>query len=159
MTEEKYSIRDSLQSQHNNLKVQSLKRFTAKEYELFSALQIITRGAPIHAFMYAKYPRLATRGMVEKFDVGAANGWQAILHPFSSVQGGLQITFVPEVQLPWNAVKFRIANLDAFRYAIWKIAVRSIPSALNYKLVGSNCVTWTVTASVIAKALESTSRL
>ncbi|WP_325315987.1 RHS repeat-associated core domain-containing protein [Microcoleus sp. PH2017_28_MFU_U_A] len=151
------NISDTLESQQQNVRVQGLKRFTVKDHELFSALQIVTRGAPVHAFMYAKYPRIS--GRVERFDVGAIDGWGAVSHPFSAVAGGLQTRFDFEVNLPWNALKFGVAKLDAFRYAVWKAAVRSLPSAEDYTLFGHNCINWTVTATLLAKALERSSGL
>nr|MCL1475924.1 hypothetical protein [Argonema antarcticum A004/B2] len=152
------SISDTLERQRDNTKIQALRRFTVKDHELFSALQIFTGGAaPVHAFMYAKYPLVSNRNLVERFDVGARDWSGTVLSPSRAVDGGLSTSYPRENQLPWNALKVRVARLDAFRYAVWKVAIRSIPSAESYTLWGHNCINWTVTATLIAKALERSS--
>ena len=154
------NISDTLERQRDNTNIQALKRFTVKDNEIFAMFGVTRRLIP-HASMYAKGSgtRVFAPGQVKKFDVGANDGWDAIRHPFSEVNGGLQINVVYETELPKFALKQKFAQLDRFRYAMWEIAIRVIPSTESYTLVGNNCITWTLTASAFAKVLERSSGL
>jgi RHS repeat-associated protein len=148
------TISDTLQRQRDNLQLQSLRRFVAKDHELFAVFHIIFRRMTPHAFMYAKNPRLAASGLVARFDVGAENTLEALRRPFSTVAGGLQERLERENNLPKIAVKRSVAKLNIVQYNVWKVAIRAIPSSEGYQLYGQNCITWTITAAALAKALE-----
>jgi RHS repeat-associated protein len=155
------NISDELDRQQQRNYFSVLQKIQVKTHDVYSAIQPTLIGLSpipvplIHAFVYST-SNMFPPGKVERGDVGPHNPVTALLNPLSTVAGGVYFSFDQRSNVEvFYVARVKAASLPVFKYLIWKGAVSRLPAGDGYGLItGPNCITWTITASLFARALE-----